>query len=71
MWAQTGRLAGIWVRVTLALVTGVAVVVAVYGLGSTQMKLAALVAVVLELVTVRRLCREWSWQARGAWWRFW
>lgn len=71
MWAQAGRLASTWVRVTLALVAGLALVVAVYGLGSTEVKLAAVVAVVLNLLTVRRLGQEWAWQARGSWWRFW
>ena len=71
MWPQTTRLAGTWTRVTLALGAGLVVVMAVYGLDSVQVKVAAVAAVVLELVTVRSLCREWAWQARGAWWRFW
>ena len=71
MWLQTERLAAIWLRVTLALAAGVAVVLTVYGTSSTQFAVAVLVAVGLELLTVRALCREWAWQARGAWWRFW
>lgn len=71
MTAVTGRLARIWFRITLALAAGLALVMGVYGAGSPELKLAAVAAVVLELVTVRRLCREWAWQARGSWWRFW
>ncbi|MFN2497175.1 MAG: hypothetical protein ABR608_14945 [Pseudonocardiaceae bacterium] len=71
MWQQTERLAVVWLRITLALVTGVAVVMTVYGLGSVQFKLAAVAAVLLDLLTIRALFREWAWQARGAWWRFW
>ena len=71
MWGQTERLALIWVRVTLALAAGVAVVLTVYGLGSVQLKLAVVAAVAADLLTIRAVCREWAWQARGAWWRFW
>lgn len=71
MWQQTERLVTIWFRVTLALAAVVVVVVAVYGVDSVEFRRAAVVAVVLELLAVRGLCREWSWQARGAWWRFW
>ena len=71
MWQQTERLAATWLRITLALAAAVAVVATVYSTDSTQFTVAVLVAVVLELLTVRRLCREWAWQARGAWWRFW
>lgn len=71
MWDHAGRLAGTWMRTTLALVAGVAVVIAVYGLGSVQVKLAALAAVLVDLAVVRALVREWAWQARGSWWRFW
>lgn len=71
MWRQTERLALIWVRITLLLVTVVVVVLAVYGLDSVQFTFAVLAAALLDLVAVRAVCREWSWQARGCWWRFW
>lgn len=71
MWRQTERLALVWVRVTLALAAVVVVVMTVYGLDSAQFAFAALAAVFLDLVVVRAVCREWSWQARGCWWRFW
>jgi hypothetical protein len=71
MWQQTERLTAIWLRITLALAAGVAVVMIVYGLGSVEFKLATVAAVVVDLLIVRRLCREWAWQARGLWWRFW
>ena len=71
MWQQTERLALVWFRITLALAAGVAVVMTVYGLGSVQFKFAAVAAVLVDLLIVRSLCREWAWQARGAWWRFW
>jgi hypothetical protein len=71
MWQQTERLALIWVRITLALVACVAVVMTVYRPDSVQFKLAVVVAVFVDLLTIRGLCREWTWQARGCWWRFW
>ncbi len=71
MRQQASRLVGTWARITLALVAGVVVVMTVYGLNSVETKLAALVAVVLDLLAVRALCREWAWHHRGAWWRFW
>ncbi|MGH3628602.1 MAG: hypothetical protein ACRDRL_14355 [Sciscionella sp.] len=71
MWQQSKRLTQVWMHITMALVAGVAVVATVYGLDSIQVKLAAVAAVVLDLIAVRALYREWTWQARGAWWRFW
>lgn len=68
MWEQTGRLLWIWLRITLALAAICTVVLAVYGWDSTPFKVAALVAVGLNLLTVRALSREWSFQARGCWW---
>lgn len=71
MWQHTGRLAATWLRVTLGLIAALAVVMTGYGAHSTPFTVAALMAGVLELLTVRALCREWTWQARGSWWRFW
>ncbi|MGH3795633.1 MAG: hypothetical protein ACRDSP_12155 [Pseudonocardiaceae bacterium] len=71
MRRETERLGVIWLRITLALAAVLAVVMTVYGTHSTQFVVAIVVAVVLELLAVRALCREWAWQARGSWWRFW
>ncbi|HEX2300005.1 MAG TPA: hypothetical protein VHH34_16090 [Pseudonocardiaceae bacterium] len=71
MRQPASRLAGTWARITLALIAGVVMVMTVYGLHSVETKLAALVAVVLDVLAVRALCREWAWHNRGAWWRFW
>ncbi|HEX2298551.1 MAG TPA: hypothetical protein VHH34_08550 [Pseudonocardiaceae bacterium] len=71
MRGHTGRLAATWLRITLALTAVLAVVATGYGVGSAEFTVAVLAAVVVELLTVRALCREWAWQARGAWWRFW
>jgi hypothetical protein len=71
MGEHAGRLAATWARVTLALTAGLALVIAMYGLGSVQVTLAGLAAVLLDLVVARALVREWAWQARGSWWRFW
>ncbi|HEX2297391.1 MAG TPA: hypothetical protein VHH34_02540, partial [Pseudonocardiaceae bacterium] len=71
MWQQTERLTAIWLRITLALAAAVAMVATACGTDSGPFIVAVLAAVVLELLTVRALCREWTWQARGTWWRFW
>lgn len=71
MWQQTGRLARIWFRLTVVLAAALTVVGIAYGLDSTPFVVAAVVAVAAELLVVRALCREWAWQARGCWWRFW
>ena len=71
MRGHTGRLAATWLRITLALTAVLAVVATGYGAHSAQFTVAVLVAVVLELLTLRALCREWAWQGRGAWRRFW
>ncbi|MGH3910843.1 MAG: hypothetical protein ACRDRM_08415 [Pseudonocardiaceae bacterium] len=70
MGRHTSRLAATWLRITLALAALPAVVMTVYGAHSTAFTVAVLVAVALELLTLRALCREWAWQARGSWWRF-
>lgn len=71
MGRHTARLAATWLRITLALTALLAVVMmTVYGADSTAFTVAVLAAVALELLTLRALCREWAWQARGSWWRF-
>lgn len=71
MGRHTARLAATWLRITLALAAAVALVLTGYGAHSTEFLLTVGVAAVLELLTLRALCREWAWQARGSWWRFW
>jgi hypothetical protein len=71
MGEHTTRLAATWAKVTLTLAAALAVMIAIYGWGSTEVTLAALVAVLLDLLVARALWREWAWQARGSWWRFW
>ncbi len=68
MWEETRRLLWIWCRITLGLTLVCAVVLTVYGGDSTPFKVAALVAVVLELAVIRGLAREWSWLASSCWW---
>lgn len=68
MLGETGRLVGTWCRITLALAGCCGIVLAVAGWDSTAFKVAAVVAVLLELATIRGLAREWSFQASGWWW---
>lgn len=71
MIAETVRLLWTWVRVTLALTLICGVILAVYGFGSVPFTLAAAGAGLVELVVIRRLAREWSFQASGCWWWSW
>lgn len=68
MLAETGRLVWTWCRITLVLAACCGIVVAVYGWDSTPFKVAAILAVLLELAAIRGLAREWSFQASGCWW---
>lgn len=68
MIGETGRLAWIWCRITLALATLCGTALAVWGWDSTPFKAAAALAVVLDLAAIRGLAREWSFQASGCWW---
>lgn len=68
MWEDTGRLALIWLRITLALVVVLGVIWLVYGWHSTPFAAAAVLAALVQYWAVRGLAREWSWLARGTWW---
>ncbi|MGH3928801.1 MAG: hypothetical protein ACRDTF_02340 [Pseudonocardiaceae bacterium] len=68
MLTETGRLLWTWCRITLALAAICGLVLALYGWGSTAFTLTVIGAVVLELLAIRGLAREWSWQASGCWW---
>lgn len=68
MWAETGRLTSIWLRITFGVAVLLGVVLLVCGWHSTQFTVAALVAVLIEVWVIRSLAREWLWLARGSWW---
>ncbi|MGH3829474.1 MAG: hypothetical protein ACRDRS_03325 [Pseudonocardiaceae bacterium] len=68
MFSETGRLASLWLRITLALAVPLGVIGLVCGWRSTPFTIAAVLAVLLEIWAIRALAREWSWLARGAWW---
>lgn len=68
MWEETGRLALIWLRITVALLVGLGVVLLVCGWHSGWFALAAIAAALIQAWAVRGLAREWSWLARGSWW---
>ncbi|MGH3773705.1 MAG: hypothetical protein ACRDRW_20335 [Pseudonocardiaceae bacterium] len=68
MLSETGRLASIWSRITLGLLVPLGVILLVCGWHSTLFRVAALVAVLIEVWAIRSLAREWSWLARGSWW---
>jgi hypothetical protein len=70
MWATTGHCIATWLKVTVVL--GVLVLIAgfVWGFGSSAFTLAVLAAILIDLIAVRGLAREWSFNARGSWWWF-
>lgn len=68
MLSVTGRLLRIWLRVTLVLGLVLVVVGWVWGFGSGPFVLAVLVAIGVELLTIRGLAREWAFEARVHWW---
>lgn len=68
MFSVTGRLLLVWLRVTLMVGLAVLVVGWVWGFDSGPFVVAVLAAVVVELLTIRGLAREWTFEARGHWW---
>ena len=70
MWTTTGHCLATWLKVTLVL--GVLVLVAgiVWGFGTGPFVIAVIAAVVLDLLAIRGLVREWAFEARGSWWWF-
>ena len=71
MWDTTGWALRIWAKVTVLLGVLVAVAAVVWGVDSTAFVLAVLGAGLVELGTIRGLCREWAFDARARWWWFW
>lgn len=70
MWSTTGRCIGTWLKVTLVLGLLVLVAGLVWGWRSGPFALAVLGAVLVELLAIRGLIREWAFDARGTWWWF-
>ena len=66
MWGVTGWAIRTWLRVTGALILGVAA--AWWWLPSGWFVTCCAVAALGELWAIRQLGREWAWQARGRWW---
>lgn len=71
MWSTTAWVLRTWLKMTLALAALVAVAALVWGVGSRPFVLAVVAAVLLDLLTIRGLIREWAFDARGSWWWFW
>jgi hypothetical protein len=71
MWSTTGWALWTWLKVTFLLGVAIGVAALVWGAGSGQFTLAVIGAVLIELLTVRGLCREWAFDARSRWWWFW
>jgi len=71
MWETTGWCLRTWLKVTLVLAVLIGVAAAVWGVGTRPFIVAVVAAVVLELLTIRGLLREWAFDARGRWWWFW
>jgi hypothetical protein len=71
MWHTTGWAVRTWLKVTLLLGVLLAVAAIAWGIGTRPFVLAVIVAVLVELLTIRGLCREWAFDARGRWWWFW
>lgn len=70
MLATTGRCLVTWLKVTAVLAALVALVGLIWGWGSDPFVLAVVLAAVLELLAIRGLLREWSFEASGSWWWF-
>ena len=70
MLRTTGQLIGTWLRVTFFLGLAVLVVGWIWGFGTGPFALAVVVAVVVEVLALRGMAREWVFEARGRWWWF-
>lgn len=68
MWSTTGRCLATWAKVTIILAALLAVAALAWGWDSGEFVLAVIAAVLLELLAVRGLLREWSFEASGTWW---
>ncbi len=70
MFSTTGWCLATWLKVTALLGAGVLTVGLICGFDSGQFMTAVVIAVVLDLLAIRGLAREWMWEARGSWWWF-
>jgi hypothetical protein len=68
MLRTTGQLIGTWLRVTLVVGLAVLIVGWIWGFGSGPFVIAVIAAVLVELLALRGLAREWMFEARGRWW---
>lgn len=68
MWAVTGWAAATWLRVTLTLAVIVGVCWWWLPTGSGWFWIVCLVAVLVEVWSVRALAAEWASEARSSWW---
>lgn len=68
MWETTTWAVVTWLKGSLVLAAVVGVCWLVYGLGSGQFALAAIVAALGELYLLRALAREWGHEASMRWW---
>jgi hypothetical protein len=68
MLRTTGQLIGTWLRITFFLGLAVLMVGWIWGFGSGPFAVAVVVAVVVEVLALRGLTREWVFEARGRWW---
>ena len=70
MFVTTGRCLATWLKVTAVLAALVTLVGIIWGWGSDPFILAVVAAAVLELLAIRGLLRDWSFEASGSWWWF-
>lgn len=65
MLTVTGWALAMWLKITLGVGLGIAVV---WWLAPAWLWLALLAGAVVEVWVIRQLAREWAWQARAHWW---
>jgi hypothetical protein len=68
MLSTTGWCLATWLKATAVLAVLVGLVGLLWGFSSGQFTFAVVAAVVLDLLAIRGLIREWAFEARGAWW---
>jgi hypothetical protein len=68
MLSTTGWCLLTWLKVTVVLAVAAVLVGLFCGFDSGQFVLAVVAGVVLDLLAIRGLIREWAFEARGNWW---
>jgi hypothetical protein len=68
MLSTTGWCLATWLKITALLGAGVLVVGLFWGFDGGLFVVAVVVAVVLDLLAIRGLTREWLFEARYTWW---